>query len=164
MTRKKRGAIIKEVQGVELCWTGGDERVNKFEKMALRNELFNRGITLQKAAEITGIEAELLQRSFDGDRELSANELVAILTGTGIPIEKIIYKEPEITGVKILEWNPGEEMSKEYAISTVEYTMQFYRRLYYQPQMKPFSCEADFVGRMQELNGLKEMIIKLYGE
>lgn len=63
--------------------------------------------------------------------------------------------------MKALEWNQGEEMTKEYAISTVEYIMQFCRRLYYQPEIKPFSGEADFEARMQELNGLKEFVIRL---
>ena len=66
--------------------------------------------------------------------------------------------------VKVIEWNPGEEMTKEFAIATVDYMMRFCRRLYYIPKTKPFSGEADFVGRMQELNGLKELIIRLTGE
>ena len=63
--------------------------------------------------------------------------------------------------MKELEWNPGEEMTKELAIATVDYMMQFCRRLYYMPNKEPFSVRADFESRLQELNGLKDYIIRL---
>lgn len=138
--------------------------MDKFEKMALRNELFNRGITTSKAAELIGIDAELLRQSFDGDREITASELIAIISVTGIPLEKLIYKEPEITGTETVHWNEKELMSKEYAITMLDEMMCFIRWLYYQSQIKPFSSEEEFVGRIQELNGLKELIIELYKE
>ena len=133
-------------------------RVNRFMIESLRNELMNRGITIHKAAEIAGIEAELLRQSFDGDRELSAKELVAILTGTGIPIEKIIYKAPEETGVKVVEWDEKEVMSKEFALATVNHMLQFCRLVYFQPKVKPFNGEIDFEATCKQLNGLKEFI------
>lgn len=136
--------------------------MDRFEKMALRNELVNRGITISKAAELTGIETELLRQSFEGSREITAKELIAIISVTGIPLEKLINKEPEITGAEIIDWNEKEIMSKEYAIAMLDETMCFIRKLYYFPKAKPFSGEADYVGRMQELNGLKELIIKLF--
>lgn len=138
--------------------------MDRFMIESLRNELINRGITLHKAAELTGIRYELLRRSFNERRELRARELITILEKTGIQIEKLIYKFPEDRGVKIVEWNPGEEMSKEYALAMLDETRCFLRALWFQPQIKPFSGEADFVGRMQELNGLKEFIVKLFKE
>ena len=138
--------------------------MDKFEKMALRNEIFNRGITTSKVAELIGIDAELLRQSFDGDREITASELIAIISVTGIPLEKLIYKEPEITGTETVHWDEKELMSKEYAITMLDETMCFMRWLYYQSQTKPFSCEEEFVGRIQELNGLKELLIELYKE
>ena len=62
--------------------------------------------------------------------------------------------------METLEWNPGEEMTKEYVVATVEFMMQFCRRLYYIPKTKPFNGKADFEARLQELNGLKEFIEK----
>ena len=52
-------------------------------------------------------------------------------------------------------------MTKEFAIATVDYMMQFCRRLYYIPNKEPFSGETDFESRLQELNGLKDYIIRL---
>ena len=124
----------------------------------LRNALVQRGISLHKAAELIGIEAELLRQSFEGDREITAKELIAIISVTGIPLEKLIYKEPEIAGVETIDWNEKDIMSKEYAISMIDEMRCFLRLLWLQPKIKPFSGEADFVGRMQELNGLKELI------
>jgi hypothetical protein len=60
--------------------------------------------------------------------------------------------------VKIVEWNPGERMPKEFALGVINEMMCFCRRLYYQPKIKPFSTSIDFESRMQALNGLKEMI------
>lgn len=58
----------------------------------------------------------------------------------------------------ITEWNPGERMSKDFAIGIIEDVQRFYRRLYYQPKTEPFKTSADFEGALQRLNGLKEMI------
>ena len=59
---------------------------------------------------------------------------------------------------KTVEWNPGEKMTKEFALSAIDGIKQFYRRLYYQPKMKPFNTDIDFEASMQVLNGLREMI------
>ena len=59
---------------------------------------------------------------------------------------------------KILEWNPGEKMSKEFALDYIDGIKQFYRRLFYQPQKKPFNGVIDFEGQITALNGLKELI------
>lgn len=59
---------------------------------------------------------------------------------------------------KMSEWNPGEKMSKEYAIDAIEWIKQFHRRLYYQPQIKPFNSYEVFEATTQMLNGLKELI------
>lgn len=125
---------------------------------SLKNELMKRGITLHKAAEITGIDCNLLRCSFVGDRELTAVELVTILKKTGIPIEKLFYKEPGISGAEIAEWNETEVMSKEYAIGIVENMWRFCKKLYFMPQIKPFNSEEDFVTTLQMLNGVKEFI------
>ena len=58
----------------------------------------------------------------------------------------------------ITEWNPDEKMSKEFAIGIIEEMKRFCRRMYYQPQTKPFNTSIDFEGTMQMLNGVKEMI------
>ena len=138
--------------------------VDRFEKMALRNELFNKGITISKAAELIGIDGELLRQSFDGDREITANELIAIISVTGIPLEKLIYKEPEIAGTETIHWDEKELMSKEYAIGITEYMWRYCQRLYFHPQMKPFNGEEDYVAILQMLNGLKELLIELCKE
>ena len=62
-------------------------------------------------------------------------------------------KEP-----KISEWNPGEKMTKEYALGVIDYIKQFHRRLYYQPQMKPFNTKEGYEASIEELNGLREII------
>lgn len=137
--------------------------MNRFMIESLRNELMNRGLTIHKTAKLTGIRYELLRRSFNDSRELRARELITILEKTGIPIEKLIYKAPDDIGIKTLEWNLGEEMSKEYALTMLDGTRCFFRMLWFQPQIKPFNGEADFVGRMHELYGLKEFIEKRCG-
>ena len=58
----------------------------------------------------------------------------------------------------IIEWNPGETMSKDFAIGVIEDIQQFYRRLYFQPQMSPFHNEVEFEGALKVLEGLKEFI------
>lgn len=55
----------------------------------LRDALVKRGVSLHKAAEITGIRYELLRRSFNAGRELRARELIAILEKTGVQFEEI---------------------------------------------------------------------------
>ena len=60
--------------------------------------------------------------------------------------------------MKTLEWEPGERMTEEFALSVIDEMKCFCRRLYYQPQIKPFNTSIDFEGRIQMLNGLREMI------
>ena len=55
----------------------------------LRSELNKRGISLYKAAELTGIRYELLRRSFNERRELRARELIAIIEVAEIRYEDI---------------------------------------------------------------------------
>jgi len=59
---------------------------------------------------------------------------------------------------KIVEWNPEEEMTKEFALSALKEIKLFYRRLYHFPEMKPFINDKDFDGATQVLNGLSELI------
>ena len=131
-----------------------------FQKEGLRNELMNRGLTIEKTAELTGISYELLKQCFDNEREMTANELIAIIDKVKIPIEKVIYKASEGNGVEIIEWDEEEVMPKEYALSLVHRLKVFFRWLYFHPNEKPFNCEADFVATYKELNGLKEFIEK----
>ena len=56
------------------------------------------------------------------------------------------------------KWSPGEKMSKEFALGLIDYIKQFYRRLYYQPQMKPFNTKEGYEASVEELNGLREFI------
>lgn len=60
--------------------------------------------------------------------------------------------------MNVVEWNPGEKMTKEFALGVVDEMKRFCRRLYYQPRTKPFNTSIDFEGTMQMLNGLREMI------
>lgn len=56
------------------------------------------------------------------------------------------------------EWNPGEVMSKEFAMKAIDEIRCFYRRVYFFPEEKPFNGQEDFEGALQVLNGLKEML------
>lgn len=56
------------------------------------------------------------------------------------------------------EWNPGEKMTKDFALGIIKEIKQFYRRLYYQPKMKPFNTTYGYEASMEELNGLEEFI------
>ena len=56
------------------------------------------------------------------------------------------------------EWNPGEVMSKEFALKAIEEIRCFCRRLYFFPEEKPFNVQEDFDGALQVLNGLKELL------
>jgi hypothetical protein len=56
------------------------------------------------------------------------------------------------------EWNPGEQMTKEFALGVIDGIKQFHRRLYYQPKMKPFNSKEGYEASIEELNGLKEII------
>lgn len=58
----------------------------------------------------------------------------------------------------IQEWNNGEEMTKEFALSAIKEMRQFYRRLYFFPEQKPFNSAEDFDGAVQILNGLRDFI------
>lgn len=60
--------------------------------------------------------------------------------------------------VKVVEWNPEEEMSKEYALTMIDEMRCFIRKRYYMPKTEPFNGKADFESRLHELNGLKEFI------
>ena len=131
-----------------------------FKKEGLRNELMNRGLTIEKTAELTGISYESLKECFDNDREMTANELIAIIEKVKIPIEKVIYKAPGEDGAEVVEWDEEKVMSKEYALSVIHRLKVFCRWLYFRPKEKPFNCEADFVATYKELNGLKEFIEK----
>ena len=65
---------------------------------------------------------------------------------------------PQETGVKIVEWNEEEVMSKEFALCTVQHMMQFCRLIYFQPKIQPFNGEEDFNATLKQLNGLKKFI------
>lgn len=60
--------------------------------------------------------------------------------------------------LNIVKWNPDEKMSKEHAINVIEGIGNFYDRLYYHPNIKPFSTFKEFEGAMLVLNGVKEFI------
>ena len=60
--------------------------------------------------------------------------------------------------MKTLEWEPGERMTEEYALSVVESMKQFIRARYYMPQKQVFNGKADFEAWLQELDGLEEYI------
>ncbi len=49
-------------------------------------------------------------------------------------------------------------MDKALALEVIDGIKQFYRRLYYQPQMKPFNTKEGYEASVEELNGLREMI------
>ena len=59
---------------------------------------------------------------------------------------------------QIVEWNPDEEMTKEFALSALKEIKLFYRRLYHFPEMKPFINDKDFDGATQVLSGLIDLI------
>lgn len=58
----------------------------------------------------------------------------------------------------ISEWGPGERMTKEFALASLDEMRCFYRRLYFFPDKKPFGSKEDFEGSMQILNGLRELL------
>ncbi len=55
----------------------------------LKKELEAKGITVYKAAKLTGMKYELLRRVFCGERKLSANEFLLILEKCEIDFEKV---------------------------------------------------------------------------
>lgn len=55
----------------------------------LQKELKKRNISLARLSRLTGIRYEILRRSFNATRELRADELVRILTCTGIRYNEI---------------------------------------------------------------------------
>ncbi|MBQ3021916.1 MAG: hypothetical protein IJD91_01135 [Clostridia bacterium] len=59
---------------------------------------------------------------------------------------------------KEITWNEGELMTRQFALSTVEYMLQFCRLVYFQPKIKPFNGQVDFAATCKRLNGLKEFI------
>ncbi len=54
----------------------------------LKNELEAKGITMYKAAKLTGIKYELLRRVFRGERKLSADEFLLVLEKCEIDLKK----------------------------------------------------------------------------
>lgn len=59
---------------------------------------------------------------------------------------------------KIISWNPGEEMSKEFALNTILEIKCLLRRLYHFPDKRPYINDESFDSTMQTLDGLKEFI------
>ena len=55
----------------------------------LKRELEEKGITVYKAAKLTGIKYELLRRALRGKRKLSVEEFFLILEKCGIDLEKV---------------------------------------------------------------------------
>lgn len=55
----------------------------------LRKELMKKSITYYKLSQMTNIKYELLRRVFNGNRKLSADELLLILDKTSISFEDI---------------------------------------------------------------------------
>ena len=58
----------------------------------------------------------------------------------------------------VSEWNPGEKMTREFALTALNEICCFHRRLYFFPNKRPFNSKEEFEGSMQILNGLKELI------
>ena len=58
-------------------------------QQSLAKYLKQRGIKISFVAEATGIQYELLRRSLNGNRIMTANELAAILINTDIKLEDI---------------------------------------------------------------------------
>ena len=58
----------------------------------------------------------------------------------------------------MVEWNPGEKMTKEFALTALQEIKLFHRRLYYLPQKEPFANEMDFESSIKIIDGLKEYI------
>lgn len=55
----------------------------------LKKEFEEKGITVYKAAKLTGIKYELLRRVFCGERKLSADEFLLILEKCEIDFKKV---------------------------------------------------------------------------
>ncbi len=55
----------------------------------LKRELEEKGITVYKAAKLTGIKYELLRRALCGERKLSADEFLLILEKCEIDFRKV---------------------------------------------------------------------------
>lgn len=61
--------------------------------------------------------------------------------------------------LKITEWNPGEKMSKEFALTTVKQVKQMLRCYYYQPTINLFNNSKElFDSFMEVLDGLNDFI------
>ena len=59
-----------------------------------------------------------------------------------------------------LEWNPGEMMNDEYALSVVESVKRFIRARYFFGNKTAFNGKEDFDAWMLELDGLERYIEK----
>ena len=63
---------------------------------------------------------------------------------------------------KITEWNPGEKMSKEFALATVKQVKQMLRCYYYQPTINLFNNSKElFDSFMKVLDGLNVFIMEV---
>lgn len=63
---------------------------------------------------------------------------------------------------KITEWNPGEKMSKEFALATVKQVKQMLRCYYYQPTINLFNNSKElFDSFMKVLDGLNDFIMEV---
>ena len=56
----------------------------------IKSKLKALGITLYELSQSTDIKCELLRRTFNGTRKLTADELVKILSVTGISYEEVM--------------------------------------------------------------------------
>ena len=64
----------------------------KIQKL-LAKYLSRNGITISHVARVSGIKYELLRRSLNENRALLADELVAILTSTGIKLKDVLNEQ-----------------------------------------------------------------------
>lgn len=60
---------------------------------------------------------------------------------------------------KITEWNPGEKMSKEFALATVKQVKQMFRCHFNNPNFDLFNNQRELFDTMMDaLDGLDEFI------
>ena len=55
----------------------------------LKNRLEEKGITVYRLSKLTGIRYELLRRTLNGERKLTADELILICQKSGIVIDEL---------------------------------------------------------------------------
>ena len=58
-------------------------------KQKVLRELKNKGITLYRLSQMMNMRYELIRRTFNGNRTLTADELLLLLEKTGIDFEQI---------------------------------------------------------------------------